>query len=71
MTLEDYAQFIAGKPCALCRTPLPQQVGHHDSFKGYPVQGFEKLQRLYVQCPKCRKVWPLWEFGVEMESANK
>lgn len=69
-TLEEYARMVQDKNCASCDKPLA--VGHnrvvrvefYDHDGGWEVEGFYRLQWLYVTCRRCGYENALWKLGV-------
>ena len=67
--VKDYSNMITKDECT-CGMELPT---HHSAIHmtdvrppsfGWPVEGHEQRQRLYIVCPQCGYQWDLWQLGV-------
>ena len=48
--------------------PLENEpIEHYDHSDGWPLEGHEELQWLYVECPQCKYQWSLRKLGVPRE----
>jgi len=51
--------------CGFCGTILEgEPIRQYPHKAGWPVKGFDKLQWLFVKCPKCGYDWNLSKLGV-------
>ena len=66
MTLAEYAQRVASRPCVGCNIPLPPavKVERYNHIGGWEIEGFAVRQWLYVVCPKCEYQNALWKLGI-------
>lgn len=64
MKLEDYKKLIKAKTCRWCKASLENKpIEHYPHISGWEVEGFDKLQWLYITCD-CGYQWALWKLGV-------
>jgi len=64
-SLEDYRKQIKDDKCSCGYVGLSKlRIEHYDHDGGWPVEGFEEKQWLYVTCPKCGYQWALWKLGI-------
>ena len=53
-------QKLTGEKCRWRKTKLgDQRVQFYEHHGGYEVDGYDKRQWLYVECPKCKYEWNL------------
>jgi hypothetical protein len=63
-TLEEYRSRVIDQKCRWCGADLPSDVEFYAHPEGWPVEGLEQLQWLFLTCPKCGYQWSLWKLGV-------
>lgn len=64
-TLDYYRVKIRKTICSCGFTGLRDlPIQHYVHPGGWKLEGFPKLQWLYVECPKCFRQWALWKLGV-------
>lgn len=66
MKLEEYVEQITREKCT-CGHPIPKSVHAISMYPhegGWPVEGMDKKQWLYIHCQKCGYEWALWKLGV-------
>jgi len=65
MKLEDYQKALQTldlfRDTCFCGAPIDREaeIQHYDNSAGFPVDGFPKLQWLYIVCPTCEHQWAL------------
>lgn len=73
--LAFYQEQLKGRVCKDClmkasfrMVPLENEpIEHYDHSDGWPLEGHEELQWLYVECPQCKYQWSLRKLGVPRE----
>lgn len=65
-SLEDYGKEAVDKTpkCKWCGKKLSPVVQHYPHEGGWPVEGMEGLQWLFIRCTGCDYDHSLWKLGV-------
>jgi len=67
---QAYADLIKDFACRTCSFDLRNEpILHYNHSSGWPVEGYNEKQWLFITCPKCGYQNALWKLGVSRSAS--